>query len=365
MRIALVQDFLRTGGTERQTIELADAFAARGHVVMLLTFRPGGALDRQCAAAVRRVALQRRDWGLDWFAPGLVATLREFRPDVVQVMGRMANCHGWRLVRALPTSAVVATYRTGRPLPRWYVRTLRSAAAVIANSRHAAARAIHVLGVPEARVHVVHNALVSRAAEADENARADVRAELGTGGNAQVFLCCAMLRPGKGHRELIEIAAALDRDAPWELWIAGDGSERNACEALVRRHGLDTRVRLLGRRGDTGRLYAAADVAVLSSHTESSPNFLVEAQWHGLPVVAWDVAGVGETFRPEASGILVPEHDRPGFAAALHALALDPARRTRMSLAAREHARATFDPDRQHARYLELYAAIRKSRPAT
>ena len=44
MKILLVQDYLRSGGTERQTILLANAFRAAGHAASLVTFRPGGAL---------------------------------------------------------------------------------------------------------------------------------------------------------------------------------------------------------------------------------------------------------------------------------------------------------------------------------
>ena len=45
MKILIVQDYLRSGGTERQSVLLANAFAAAGHATTLLTFRPGGPLD--------------------------------------------------------------------------------------------------------------------------------------------------------------------------------------------------------------------------------------------------------------------------------------------------------------------------------
>jgi glycosyltransferase involved in cell wall biosynthesis len=169
-----------------------------------------------------------------------------------------------------------------------------------------------------------------------------------------------MLRPGKGHRRLIQAAAALPRDFPWQLWVAGEGTERTATEGLARELGLSERIRFLGLRRDTADLYAAADVAVLASDLESLPNFLVEAQWLGLPVAACDVAGVGETFRPGESGLLVPQGDHAALAAAMTRLARDPALRARMATAARDHARAEFEPGRQNARYLELFAALRR-----
>ncbi|MGH8021664.1 MAG: glycosyltransferase family 4 protein, partial [Opitutaceae bacterium] len=337
----------------------ASTFARAGCEVMLVTFRPGGPLDGGMTSAVRRVSLQKRDWNLDWFAPRLVETLSEFGPGAVQLMGRMANAHGGRIIRALPDASVVATFRTGRDIPWLYARTLRRARAVVANSDHAARAVISRHGAGPARVHVIRNGVAGPPRITDPDTRRSVRARIGTPAQAVVLLCCAMMRPGKGHRDLVEIASRLDPSLPWELWIAGEGVERAACEALTHAQGLSDRVRFLGARADTTQLYAAADIAVLSSHTESLPNFLVEAQWSGLPVVAWDVAGVRETFLPSESGLLVAEHDRGQFAAAVHALAADARARARMSEAAVAHARREFDPQRQNARYLELYARVR------
>jgi len=365
MRIALVQDHLRLGGTERQTVELANSFSRLGHKVLALTFRPGGRLDGDFLPAVRRVSLQPRDWHLDWFAPRLVHTLRLFAPDLIQPMGRMANAHGWRLIHALPQVPLIATFRTGKSIPYFYAATLRRAAVVIANSEFAGRIVSTTYGVPPAHIRVIRNGVVTRPRPPEPDARRMVRAQIGTAPDAVVLLCVAMMRRGKGHRNLIEIAATLDRSLPCELWLAGGGTERTACEALARQRGIADRVRFLGERPDTNQLYASADLAVLASHTESLPNFLVEAQWSGLPVVAWDVAGVRETFVPGESGFLVPDLDRSGFVAAVHELASDASLRSSMSKAANTHARREFDPERQNARFLDVYAAMMKSRPST
>lgn len=357
MKIALVQDFLRVGGTERQCVALARAFAAAGHTVELVTFRPGGNLAGEIQPPVTHHALQPFDLGLDWFAPGLVRRLRAFSPDVVLLMGRMANCRGAGLVQSLPRSAVVATFRTGKRVPLLYRRTLRTAAAAVVNSDEARRRIARDHGVDGARVHVIRNALASPAVAAN-GARTRIRAELGAADDTVVFLCTAMLRRGKGHRRLIEAATRLREQPGWVLWIAGDGIERAPCEALTRAAGLQDRIRFLGLRRDTADLYAAADAAVLASDLESLPNFLVEAQWNGLPVAACDVSGVGETFVPERSGLLVPQGDAPALAAAMMRLARDAALRGAMAQAARAHARAEFEPGRQNQRYLDLFREL-------
>ena len=66
MKVALIQDFLRIGGTERQTIAWATWLAADGHEVTLITFRPGGDLEPEhWPEGVRRISLQARDRNLD------------------------------------------------------------------------------------------------------------------------------------------------------------------------------------------------------------------------------------------------------------------------------------------------------------
>jgi len=358
MRIALIQDYLRVGGTETQTVALANAFRRIGHEPVLVTIRPAGPLAPDLAPGIPHLALQLFDLHIDWLAPGLTRTLRRAAPDIILLMGRLANCYGWRLATGLPRTPIVATVRTGKTLPAWYRRTLRTARAVVANSR-AAAHAAIAAGASADGVHVIHNAAVRTAPPT--RSREAVRAALGSRPDTIVFLCVAMMRPGKGHADLVQAFAQAGPPENCELWLAGDGTERQRIEAVVREKRLAASVRLLGRRNDIPDLYAAADVAVLASTVESLPNFLVEAQWHGLPVIARDAGGVAEAIRPGTTGHLIDREDPAAFAAAIRILAADPELRRRMGAAARDFARSAFTPDRQHQRYLELFRLLTES----
>jgi glycosyltransferase involved in cell wall biosynthesis len=78
------------------------------------------------------------------------------------------------------------------------------------------------------------------------------------------------------------------------------------------------------------------DVFVLPSLAEGTPNSIVEAMAHGLPVIATEVGGIPDLLTPE-TGILVPPGDRARLAEAMCRLAADPALRASMGRAAREH----------------------------
>jgi glycosyltransferase involved in cell wall biosynthesis len=356
MKILILQDFLRSGGTERQCVLLANAFAAEGHAVTLVTFRPGGALAGTVGPAVRRVTLQPFDLGLDWFAPGLISTVRGAAPEVILCLGRMANSHGWRLARFGP---VVATMRTGKSLPVWFRRTLRAAAHVVANSEEARATALKAAGLPAERASVIYNSLVFPPSAATPR-NEPLRSALSAGPSTTVLLDVAMFRPEKNQRELVEIVAGLPAEADWQLWLAGDGPARAACEQRARELGAaSARVRFLGFHADPAPLYTAADIAVHASWSEALSNFLIEAQAHGLPAVASAAQGIRECFLPGETGWEIPQGDRAAFRAALTRLMMEPAaERARRADLARTFARDRFDPARQVRAYLDLFAAV-------
>ena len=357
MKILVVQDYLRSGGTERQSILLAGAFATAGHESTLLTFRPGGPLAATVSPAVSRRVLQPCDLGLDWLAPGLSRFVAALAPEIILCMGRMANCYAGRLQKKFPTTAVIATMRTGKPLPRLFRRSLRTARHIVANSQEAKANLVAQHGLPDEKISVIYNSLVFPP-EAGLARNTALRTQLGARPGTVILICVAMFRPEKNQRELIEVADALHPGADWQLWLAGTGPALTACERLVTERQLDSRVKFLGFQADPSALYRAADVAVHASWSESLSNFIIEAQAHGLPAVVYAAQGIGECFLPGQSGWVLPRDDRAGFLARLQPLLADEGFRRACSARARAHACSQFDPGRQLRAYVELFARL-------
>ncbi len=358
MKILIVQDYLRSGGTERQSALLANAFAAAGNDTTLLTFRPAGALNSTIASTVRRIALQATDTTLDWFAPGLSRTARNLRADIILCMGRLANCYAGSLQNNCPNAAVIATMRTGKSLPWLFRRSLQRVRHVVANSHDARSILIERYRVPAEKISVIHNSLVFPS-ESSLTRNETLRARHGATATTTVLLCVAMFRPEKNQRELIEIAATFPPTLDWQLWLAGDGPARDACEKLATEKQLGARVVFPGFLRDPSPLYAAADIAVHASASESLSNFLIEAQAHGLPAVAYAAQGIGETFLPDCTGWEIPRADRASFRNKIEQLAneTDSLRRARAT-EARAFARTTFDPAAQVSRYLDLFSRL-------
>lgn len=357
MKILIVQDYLRSGGTERQSVLLANAFAAAGHDVTLLTFRPGGPLAPTISPKVTHRALQPFDTHLDWLSPGLIRTIERQPPDVILLMGRMANCNGQGIVKETrdrwPRTAVIATMRTGKKLPWLFRFSLRHVRHIVANSHAAKSTLEETHGISGERITVIHNSLVFPDRTHDRNH--ELRRQHGADSNTAVLLDVAMFRPEKNQRELIDIAAGLPVDFPWQLWLAGDGPTLKDCQAHARKIGIQDRVKFLGFLRDPEPLYAAADVAVHASRSESLSNFLIEAQAHGLPAVAYRAQGVEEAFIPGETGQGIDFGDHHGFRQAIQRYAkASPEIRQR----ARDFARREFAPARQVQAYLDLFAKL-------
>lgn len=132
---------------------------------------------------------------------------------------------------------------------------------------------------------------------------------------------------------LIDAAAFLASEkVDVELLIAGEGDERPALEARVRRLGLEGRVRMLGFVPEEEKRDALrrAWIHVLTSPKEGWGISNLEAAACGTPSVTSDSPGLRESVVDGQTGLLVPHGDVPALAAAIRSLLADGPLRERM-----------------------------------
>jgi glycosyltransferase involved in cell wall biosynthesis len=155
--------------------------------------------------------------------------------------------------------------------------------------------------------------------------------------DARVVMAAGRLTPQKGFDLLIPAFAPVAARHPgWELRIYGGGRLRRPLLALAAEHGIEDRVRLMGRTKGLGPAMAQASVYALSSRFEGFPMVLLEAMSKGLAVAAFDCPnGPADAIEDGVNGRLVPAEDVAALSAALLALVEDPQARRRMGAAAR------------------------------
>jgi glycosyltransferase involved in cell wall biosynthesis len=179
------------------------------------------------------------------------------------------------------------------------------------------------------------------------------------------LVCVARFQEKKGLDTLIDACGLLrDRGVPVHLELIGDGPERAALEARVRRLRLEEHVAMPGPRPQEEVAVAlkAAHVFVMPCRRDRTgdmdgiPTVFMEALATGRPVVSCAVSGVPELVRDGQTGLIVPPDDAAALADAIARLAGDPALRARLGTQGRALVERQHDQDRNARRVVELLA---------
>lgn len=151
--------------------------------------------------------------------------------------------------------------------------------------------------------------------------------------------------------------------------LARDGAMRNLAVVVAGASALEgsaVPVHHLGLLHDDAEVAVAlqaADVVVVPSRFDNLPNAMIEGLASGIPVVAFDVGGVGDAVVDGDTGVLVPALDTIGFAAAIRRLA-DPELRERLGRGGRARAEREFDGQVQAGRIAQIYDEVQATRRA-
>ena len=144
------------------------------------------------------------------------------------------------------------------------------------------------------------------------------------------------------------------------LVIAGEGPARAALRARVAALGLDAQVHFAGYLARDSALldcYAAADVFVFASRTETQGLVLLEAMAQGAPVVSTAELGTRSILVPGSGALVVPE-ERDAFAAAVVRVLQDAGLREGMAARGRVYARS-WSSAAMARRLADIYRELR------
>ncbi len=166
--------------------------------------------------------------------------------------------------------------------------------------------------------------------------RREWRESLGIADGQVLVLGVGRLSPQKNFTRFIDVVREVASRTP-RIVAAIAGSDMGCGDALAARiaaSGLDDRIRLLGRIDHAHRLMAAADIFLLTSDFEGTPNVVLEAMAAGVPCVSTRVDGVADLIEDGVTGLLAAQDTSELAAAVSHLAGSEPARR-RIGSAAR------------------------------
>jgi glycosyltransferase involved in cell wall biosynthesis len=364
----LVIHSMSSGGAERVVATMANAWAARGWDITLLTLEDGRELPfypldarvvhrplGTAGASAGTYQAVRSNWER---VTTLRRAIRDSRPDVVVSFLDMGNVRVLLATRGLGLPTVVMEQTDpGQKRLGWVWNGLRRAlyprasrlVVLSETSRSFFPRSIQAKSV------IIPNPIAIEPPVADDEPR----------GEGRTVVAMGRFAPEKGFDVLLDAFARIAPNHPdWRLVIWGDGPLRPQLESHRERLGLHDRVLMPGRTTDPFRELRRADLFAMSSRREGFPLALGEAMACGLPAVSFDCpSGPREIIRHGIDGLLVPDGDVIGLAAAMSRLMTDDAERSRLAARAVE-VNDRFGAERVLAQWEDLLREVAGNRHA-
>jgi glycosyltransferase involved in cell wall biosynthesis len=168
-------------------------------------------------------------------------------------------------------------------------------------------RKIVDLGISPEKIRVLSPAVDAETFAPGDNARA--RAALGLASDQRIVLWVGRMVGVKGLNVLIDACAILSAStSEFQLCLVGDGPLRRPLEARAQQAGIHLNVKFVGPvvPEELASWYQAADVTVLPSLSEGTPNVLLESRACGTPFVASRVGGIPSLARPGIDELVEP-----------------------------------------------------------
>lgn len=185
-------------------------------------------------------------------------------------------------------------------------------------------------------------------------------------GQRPLVLSVGRLVPRKGYRWFIEEVAPrlLEANRDTLYLVAGEGPLATELTEVIKSHGLQDSVILLGRVTDETLhlLYHAADVFVMPNiivpgDMEGFGIVLLEAGACSLPIIATGVEGICDALM-DGHGILLEPKDADGFAAAIIRLLKDEDYRSSEGARMQEYVNNNFSISTVAERYVRMFQEV-------
>jgi len=342
-----VQKVSGISGSEAHLLTLLPGLRARGWDARMLMLHEGEPGADEFAAQLDAAGVPVERMHADLLTPArLAARLARHRPRILHthlvhadVLGQVAGTIA-RVPLRISTKHGFDPFREHRVVAAADRFAGRRAHVHIAISRGLARYLDEVEGFDERSFEIVHYGIPTGPGPA-------------ASGDPLRILCVGRLIPVKGHSVLLDAFSRARAELPGlTLAIAGSGPLEEKLRTRA-----DEGVDWLGHVSPVEPELERAGIVVVPSLGEGFGMVALEAMARGRAVVASDVGGLPEIVADGETGLLVPPGDADALAAALLALARDPARARVLGEAGRRRAQVEFSVERCVERTDALYRA--------
>lgn len=354
MKVCFIAGTLGRGGAELQLFYMLQALQSEGIDTRVLCLTKGEAYEKE----IENLGIE-----VEWIGSSenrilrlmkIITNIRKRPVDVLQsshfytniyagAAGRILGIPNIGAIRNDLFSEIAANSFFGK----WQLKLPKH---LIANSEMAVNRALACAVLPR-RIYFVRNVVGSTNGSNHNRLNRD---------NLRV-LFVGRLSKQKRPELFVALAVRLLRNFPHlhlSFQVAGDGPLRTRLESLATKAGLSSNVfSFLGVQTEMSSVYRQSDILVLTSEHEGTPNVVLEAMVHGIPVVATRVGGVPEVLSEEC-GILVDPSDFDALCSATAKLIKDPDLRRRLGRNAQKYVADVHSLPRLRARLIGIYLKL-------
>jgi glycosyltransferase involved in cell wall biosynthesis len=181
----------------------------------------------------------------------------------------------------------------------------------------------------------------------------EARKNLGLDAKALYCTFVGRLTQIKRPDRLLDVAAAsVARKLDLHFLVAGEGELFESSKARAAKEKLP--VTFLGWRSDIDQIFAASDMAILTSDNEGIPLTLIQAAFAGIPIVATKVGSIADIVVDGETGFLTSPQ-AGAMASALSALVTDEELRFELGSVGKAHAQRYFSLGKSLADHSSLY----------
>ena len=220
------------------------------------------------------------------------------------------------------------------------------------------------------RIEVIPNGvnLQRYSPERNPDEAAGIRERLGIPGDAPLVATVGAVMPRKGSDLLLEAWRRLIETLPdAHLLFVGPrkdlehpdlGGFSMRLERLAQDSGRPGQVHFVGMADNVEAYLHAADVFVLPSRREGTPNSVLEAMACGVPVVVTPFLGLSQDLGRQGEHYLLADFSPEALAHTIGELLQDPEQRRQLAGSALQWIRQTMDLETSLDRYAALYREI-------
>ncbi len=145
------------------------------------------------------------------------------------------------------------------------------------------------------------------------------------------------------------------------LVLLGDGDAREECENHAANLPASDRINFVGFQNQPLEYLRTFDLFVMTSTLEGIPRCLMESMAMGVPVAAYDIAGVDQLIEHGKTGLLAPLGDKESLTQCWNNLLWDSDLADQISENAAHHIHENFSAKRMAIEYQDLYAELLSS----